>query len=131
MQVLSRYLLVWGVVYPFPWLAQSPFYTSMLLAWSITEVIRYYYFGLTLIGALPTGLLWLRYNTFFILYPVGILSECALVYLAAEPLARYGDLYPYISYIILAIYVPGESSRSWFQRSFELRAQPSQVTCSY
>ncbi|KAM0268884.1 hypothetical protein ACHAQH_009887 [Verticillium albo-atrum] len=107
MQVLSRYLLVWGVVYPFPWLARSPFYTSMLLAWSVTEVIRYTYFALTLSGLQPKALVWLRYNTFFLLYPIGIASECALVYFAAEPAKEYGELVPYLSYAILAIYVPG------------------------
>ncbi|KAL9943284.1 hypothetical protein D7B24_006286 [Verticillium nonalfalfae] len=107
MQVLSRYLLVWGVVWPFPWLARSPFYTSMLLAWSVTEVIRYSYFALTLSGLQPKALVWLRYNTFFLLYPIGIASECALVYLAAEPAKAYGELVPYLSYAILAIYVPG------------------------
>ncbi|KAH7354131.1 tyrosine phosphatase-like protein [Plectosphaerella cucumerina] len=107
MQVLSRFLLVWGVVFPFPWLAQSPVYSSMLLAWSITEVIRYSYFALNLSGLQPKALVWLRYNTFFVLYPIGILSECTLVYMAAEPLKMFGELAPYISYIILAIYVPG------------------------
>jgi hypothetical protein len=110
MQVLSRFLLVWGVVFPFPWLAQSPVYSSMLLAWSITEVIRYSYFALNLSGLQPKALVWLRYNTFFVLYPIGILSECTLVYMAAEPLKMFGELAPYISYIILAIYVPGMSA---------------------
>ena len=40
MQVASRLLLVWGVVNAYPdQTARSPFYSSMLLAWSITEVI--------------------------------------------------------------------------------------------
>ncbi|KAG7147229.1 very-long-chain (3R)-3-hydroxyacyl-CoA dehydratase like protein [Verticillium longisporum] len=105
----------------------------MLLAWSVTEVIRYSYFALTLSGLQPRvlvwlryntffllypigiasdglqpkALVWLRYNTFFVLYPIGIASECALVYLAAEPAKAYGELVPYLSYAILAIYVPG------------------------
>lgn len=108
MQVASRYLLVWGIIYPFPWLARSPFYTSMLLAWSVTEVIRYSFFALSLSGFQPKSLVWLRYNTFFVLYPVGILSECALIYAGAEPARRYGELIPYVNYAILAIYIPGE-----------------------
>ncbi|KAL7927924.1 hypothetical protein ACQKWADRAFT_318007 [Trichoderma austrokoningii] len=85
MQVASRFLLVWGVLFLYPYLAiQAPTYSSMLVAWSVTEVIRYTYFALTLSGMTPRILTWLRYNTFFILYPVGILSECSLVYLAAR-----------------------------------------------
>lgn len=109
MQVSSRFLLVWGVVHFFPLVAvQSPFYTSMLVAWSVTEVIRYSFFALTLSGAQPRFLTWLRYNTFFVLYPMGITSECALIWLAAEPAGRVADIYKWALYAILAIYVPGK-----------------------
>jgi very-long-chain (3R)-3-hydroxyacyl-CoA dehydratase len=108
MQVASRFLLVWGIVHPFPYLAQSPVYSSMLFAWSVTEVIRYSYFALTLSGWQPAALTWLRYNTFFVLYPIGILSECFLVWKAAGPLAQFHELAPWISYAILAVYVPGK-----------------------
>lgn len=108
MQVSSRFLLVWLIVYPFPHLAVlSPFYSSMLIAWSVTEVIRYSFFALSLSGLTPSFLTWLRYNTFFVLYPLGISSECALVYLATEPAGKLGDVYTYALYAVLAIYVPG------------------------
>lgn len=113
MQVASRFLLVWGVLFLYPYLAvQAPTYSSMLIAWSVTEVIRYSYFALTLSGLTPKVLTWLRYNTFFVLYPVGILSECSLVYLAAVGPATTATEYPltlmpYVLYGILAIYVPG------------------------
>lgn len=86
----------------------------MLIAWSVTEVIRYSYFALTLSGLTPRNLTWLRYNTFFILYPIGILSECSLVYLAAVGPAATATEYPlmslmpYVLYGILAVYVPGK-----------------------
>ncbi|OLN83685.1 putative very-long-chain (3R)-3-hydroxyacyl-CoA dehydratase 2 [Colletotrichum chlorophyti] len=107
MQVLSRFVLVWGVVYPFPFLARSNWYTSMLLAWSITEVIRYSYFALNLSGIQPKALTWLRYNTFFVLYPIGITSECALIYYSSGPLKEWGAIFPWVAYGILAVYVPG------------------------
>lgn len=113
MQVSSRFLLVWGVVHLYPHLAiESPTYSSMLIAWSVTEVIRYSYFALSLSGYTPRLLTWLRYNTFFILYPIGILSECSLVFLAAVgPAAAEKEyplaLAPYALYAILIIYVPG------------------------
>jgi very-long-chain (3R)-3-hydroxyacyl-CoA dehydratase len=114
MQVASRFLLVWGVLFLYPYLAiQAPTYSSMLVAWSVTEVIRYTYFALTLSGLTPRILTWLRYNTFFILYPIGILSECSLVYLAAVgPAATATEaplsLMPYVLYGVLAVYVPGK-----------------------
>ncbi|KAF4121292.1 very-long-chain (3R)-3-hydroxyacyl-CoA dehydratase [Geosmithia morbida] len=109
MQVASRILLVWGVVHPFPEVALSTnFYSSMLIAWSVTEVIRYSFFAFSLsLGSTPGLLTWLRYNTFFVLYPLGITSECALIWFATGPAAHLHQLYQYALYAILAIYVPG------------------------
>lgn len=52
----------------------------MVLAWSATEVIRYTFYALNLLGLNPYVLLWLRYTTFFILYPIGASSEAFLNY---------------------------------------------------
>ena len=106
MQVASRILLVWGVVDNYPKAtAPSPFYSSMLVAWSVTEVIRYVYFVFNLQGQVPRILTWLRYNTFFVLYPLGITSEMGLAFkasLAAKPPVSWG------LWAILVIYFPGE-----------------------
>ncbi|KAG6002462.1 hypothetical protein E4U21_003028 [Claviceps maximensis] len=108
MQVSSRLLLVWPVVNTWPFLAASPFYPSMLLAWSVTEVIRYSYFALSLAGMLPPVLTWVRYTTFYVLYPLGITSECMLLYAATAPAGRQGGgVAVGVLYAILAIYVPG------------------------
>ena len=81
----------------------------MLVAWSVTEVIRYSYFALTLSGVQPQLLTWLRYNTFFVLYPLGIISEVVEVYLATEAAGELGDIYKWALYAIMAIYVPGKT----------------------
>lgn len=61
MQVASRLLLVWVVGYQFPQTTKySPAYSSMLLAWSITEVIRYSYFVFALTDSVPKLWTWLR-----------------------------------------------------------------------
>ncbi|KAK3680109.1 hypothetical protein LTR78_000486 [Recurvomyces mirabilis] len=80
MQVASRFLLVWLIAFNFPsTVSASPAYTTMLLAWSITEVIRYSYFAVNLAyGGVPAFMTWLRYNTFFVLYPMGISSAYVL-----------------------------------------------------
>lgn len=115
MQVASRLLLVWGIVYIFPSeTAGTSTYTRMLIAWSVTEVVRYSFFTASLYtnGQVPAFLTWLRYNLFFVLYPLGIYSECKLIY-NAIPAARV--FYPgmqYVLWTILGIYVPGELNGS-------------------
>ena len=80
MQVASRLFLVWGVLDQFPGVRSNPFFTSMILAWSITEVIRYSFYAFNLLGSEPYLLLYLRYTTFYILYPVGASSEAFVNY---------------------------------------------------
>ncbi|KAJ9660719.1 hypothetical protein H2201_006798 [Coniosporium apollinis] len=127
MQVASRLLLV-SLARLFPRTASStPFYTTMLLAWSVTEVIRYAYFVCVLWGAsnprseggsegrgdgvkgstVPAWLSWLRYNTFFVLYPLGISSEAAVVWKAVGPAGRVNLAWAYFLKAVLAVYVPG------------------------
>ena len=77
----------------------------MLLAWSVTEVIRYSYFVWNLQGnGVPGIVTWLRYNTFYVLYPIGISSECVLIWkasLVAEVPLKW------VFWGVLGIYVPG------------------------
>lgn len=113
MQVASRFLLVWGIVHNFPNTAgHNPAYASMLTAWSITEVIRYSYFALNILyGKVPGVLTWLRYNTFFVLYPLGIGSECWLVHKAIEPAKRWNAALEWVLKLVLFVYVPGEYTK--------------------
>jgi very-long-chain (3R)-3-hydroxyacyl-CoA dehydratase len=109
MQVASRLLLVWGIVNNFPFLAKSAGYSTMLIAWSVTEVIRYSFFVVTLSGYSPGFISWLRYNTFFVLYPLGISSECYLIYKAIEPAKKIRQEYAWVLQLILLVYVPGKA----------------------
>jgi len=84
-------------------------FAGCVVAWGVTEVIRYGYFvwreGVS--PRIPAFLTWLRYNTFFVLYPIGISSECLLMYLGLGP-AKEGETgYDLIIKAILLIYVPG------------------------
>ncbi|PVH97531.1 PTPLA-domain-containing protein [Periconia macrospinosa] len=108
-QVASRLLLVWGIGYNFPQTTKySPAYSTMLIAWSVTELIRYSYF-VFLLGksGVPKLWTWLRYNTFFVLYPLGVASECWLVYSAIPPASKLDERYGYALWAILATYIPG------------------------
>jgi very-long-chain (3R)-3-hydroxyacyl-CoA dehydratase len=109
MQVASRFLLVWGVVYPCPEVAGYWPYSTMLLAWSTTEVIRYTYFAIMLGGSVLAPLFWLRYNTFFVLYPIGIASELAEIFFAVTgPASRVSSWYPWALIGVSLLYIPGE-----------------------
>ncbi|KAI0313897.1 PTPLA-domain-containing protein [Amylostereum chailletii] len=86
-QVASRLYLVWAIAPRFASAQASPFYASMVLSWSFTEVIRYTFYALSLVGSEPRPLLWLRYTTFYLLYITGASSE-AFVCLATLPLRK-------------------------------------------
>ncbi|KAL7627142.1 hypothetical protein AAE478_003918 [Parahypoxylon ruwenzoriense] len=129
MQVFSRYAIVWGITGLFPALAlgrsdgggggggdvlSSTAYSSMLVAWATTEVIRYSFFALSLgsaalsAGPLGKALHWLRYHAFFVLYPVGISSEAYLIWRAVEPAKeQVSEVYSWLlwGYVVL-VYPP-------------------------
>lgn len=50
-----------------------------------------------------------RYNTFYVLYPIGISSECIMVWKALKPAAEWNPLYWWFLVVVLIIYVPGTS----------------------
>lgn len=111
-QVASRLLVVGGI---FAVLTNSPanssfVYVTLNLAWSITEVIRYTFYAVNIEtgGNAPPFLIWARYSTFILLYPMGISSECWLIYSALGDAAEVvGAWYKYFLIAVLAVYVPG------------------------
>lgn len=132
MQVASRIFLVWGVMYPFGGsregivgcgyavndaLVPGPgaklgdyAFLGCLVAWGVTEVIRYGFFAWQLAGVgVPSWWMWLRYNTFYVLYPLGITSECVLVWLAMGPAGQINELYWWGFLAVLGVYIPGVS----------------------
>lgn len=62
-QVLSRVVVVCGVILATPrsYAAASSGLPLALIAWSITEIIRYGYYFANLIKVVPYFLVWLRY----------------------------------------------------------------------
>ena len=64
LQVFSRIFLVWGIIPLCPnSIRDSNVYPIMLLAWSITEVIRYSFYAWNMLDEVPYLLLWLRYGS--------------------------------------------------------------------
>lgn len=109
MQIASRLLLVWGIVGIFPDVGVFPAYTTMVFAWSVTEVIRYSYYAYNLAREkrVPSVLVWLRYNAFYVLYPLGAGSEMVLIFLALDDAQALNPMYALFLKVVLLIYLPG------------------------
>lgn len=87
-QVFSRVLVVCGVLLATPTGPTSPGLPLALVAWSITEVIRYLYYALNLLGTVPYLLVWCRYTLFIALYPIGVTGELLCLYAAQAYVAH-------------------------------------------
>ncbi|XP_008236125.1 PREDICTED: very-long-chain (3R)-3-hydroxyacyl-CoA dehydratase PASTICCINO 2A [Prunus mume] len=120
-QIGSRLYLTWGILWSFPETQSHILVSSLVISWSITEIIRYAFFGMKeALGFAPSWLLWLRYSTFILLYPTGITSEVGLIYIALQYIQKsekysirmpnkwnFSFDYFYAAIIALGIYVPG------------------------
>ncbi|KAK8849424.1 hypothetical protein IAR55_004756 [Kwoniella newhampshirensis] len=93
-QVASRVWTVWGVVEAVPDVSHSsPLFATMLFAWSLTEVIRYTFYSLSLLSISLPLLNYLRYTTFIPLYPLGAGSEAFLSFSTLPPFSTlFSDL---------------------------------------
>lgn len=107
-QVMSRIFIVWGQLYWVPACQQHWSLILMVISWSITEVIRYSFYGAALLGTVPYPLFYIRYSTFIVFYPTGITGE---VLQALVGMFNYWDvanpLWFRLSLLILILYVPG------------------------
>ncbi|CAG8505773.1 545_t:CDS:2 [Paraglomus occultum] len=108
-QVTSRLYLVWGILAPFPEVRSHWALTTMTIAWSVTEIVRYLYYGLNIAKIQPTWLLWCRYTFFFVLYPLGAGSESVLEYVSLPYSLEFDkyNIYYYVRIGVLLSYLPG------------------------
>ncbi|EFN63345.1 Protein-tyrosine phosphatase-like member B [Camponotus floridanus] len=97
-QVFSRVMVVVGVILatPYKYAAASPGLPLALLAWSITEIIRYFYYFAHLVNFVPHILVWLRYTMFIILYPIGVTGELLCFYAAVQYSNANPDSWSYV-----------------------------------
>ncbi|MCW3128446.1 MAG: very-long-chain (3R)-3-hydroxyacyl-CoA dehydratase 2 [Bacteroidetes bacterium] len=56
-------------------------------AWTLTELIRYSFYFLGLLGRQPRWLLWMRYSFFIFLYPFGVTGEWLVI---LSPIIAFG-----------------------------------------
>jgi len=114
-QVYSRLFLVWGVTQRYEQSRHNALYSTMVLAWSATEVIRYAFYTLSLARSTVPGILvYLRYSTFYLLYPLGASSEALLIYSSlptTNPLKGFKDgswnTWDYFRGVMFALWWPG------------------------
>ncbi|KAG4306052.1 hypothetical protein PORY_000040 [Pneumocystis oryctolagi] len=108
MQVSSRLLLCWGVSSAYPEVvSKSIAFFLMSYAWSITEIIRYSYYANSLKKKASFLLSWLRYNLFFVFYPLGTSSEVWLICKLLLYIKDKRTIYPLILKVIVMVYAPG------------------------
>lgn len=117
-QISSRVIVVCGALMITKTPRESLGFILLLFAWGITEIIRYANYALNLINSVPYFLLWLRYTTFYVLYPIGVTGELLTLYcthveskttewrLGFMPNVNLFAYYPYIILGIMLLYIP-------------------------
>ncbi|XP_063634640.1 very-long-chain (3R)-3-hydroxyacyl-CoA dehydratase hpo-8 [Cydia splendana] len=118
-QVYSRVFLVCGALLATAGATRSPGLPLCVLAWSITETIRYAYYALNLVKLVPHFLLVTRYSTFLALYPLGVTGELLCMYHALDEIAErqlwtvsmpnpYNFVFSYYHFLVfyMFLYVP-------------------------
>ncbi|XP_071452115.1 very-long-chain (3R)-3-hydroxyacyl-CoA dehydratase hpo-8 [Hetaerina americana] len=88
LQVFSRVMAVCGVLIPFEESQQSFGFVFLIFAWTITEIIRYSYYAINIVGNVPYFIIWCRYTFFIILYPIGASGEVISMYYAQDSVAH-------------------------------------------
>eukprot|EP01132_Coremiostelium_polycephalum_P002895 gene2895-3599_t len=88
-QVFSRVACVF-LAYNVPTTQSHWVISLMLFSWSFTEVIRYSFYGLSILQSVPYFLGWLRYSTFIILYPSGVAGETGTIYVSMDYVKQTG-----------------------------------------
>ncbi|XP_040570340.1 very-long-chain (3R)-3-hydroxyacyl-CoA dehydratase 2 [Lepeophtheirus salmonis] len=87
-QVYSRIMVLWLILVMFQ-ITQTKLALSLLLfAWTTTEIIRYSFYALNLLGTHSQMVTYLRYTLFIVLYPIGITGELLSMYYALPEVAR-------------------------------------------
>ncbi|CAG9568206.1 putative protein tyrosine phosphatase [Leishmania major strain Friedlin] len=90
LQVLSRLIVLYGAVRIGDTdSTKSLVFVQMLVAWCLSEIIRYSFYGANLLRVNVASLTWLRYSAFMVLYPVGITGEIGCLYKALPYIKKH------------------------------------------
>ncbi|MFT7807870.1 very-long-chain (3R)-3-hydroxyacyl-CoA dehydratase 2 [Arapaima gigas] len=91
-QVTSRVFLTWAVTHSVREVQHEDSVLLFVVAWTLTEIIRYSFYTFSLLNHVPYFIKWARYTFFMVLYPMGVTGEL-LTILAALPHVRKTGLY--------------------------------------
>nr|XP_056717408.1 very-long-chain (3R)-3-hydroxyacyl-CoA dehydratase 2 [Euleptes europaea] len=91
-QVMSRVFLTWAITHSVKEVQSEDSVLLFVVAWTITEIIRYSFYTFSLLNHLPYFIKWARYTLFIVLYPMGVSGELLTIY-AALPFVRQSGLY--------------------------------------
>ncbi len=84
LQVFSRIMVLYGSLeLGTTDVTNKSWCTQMLVAWALSEIIRYSYYVANLLlekDKIPSVMTWIRYSGFLVLYPMGISGEIACMY---------------------------------------------------
>ncbi|KPP66821.1 PHS1 protein-like [Scleropages formosus] len=91
-QVMSRVFLTWAVTHSVREVQNEDSVLLFVVAWTITEIIRYSFYTFSLLNHLPYLIKWARYTLFIVLYPMGVTGELLTIY-SALPYVQKTGLY--------------------------------------
>lgn len=92
LQWTGRANVLFAVILAIPQIKSGVAAGAMVIAWSVSEVIRYPWYAANLIGTGPFWLTWLRYTMFIPLYPIGVVGEMVSIY-NALPILQKNKMY--------------------------------------
>ncbi len=80
LQWTGRSNVLFNVILPIPTIYAAAPAGAMMLAWCLSEIIRYPWYAAQIKGTCPFWLTWLRYSAFIPLYPIGVMGEILSIY---------------------------------------------------
>ncbi|KAB1283613.1 Very-long-chain -3-hydroxyacyl-CoA dehydratase 2 [Camelus dromedarius] len=86
------YVFAFAFVFLFLQVQSEDSVLLFVIAWTVTEIIRYSFYTFSLLNHLPYLIKWARYTLFIVLYPMGVSGELLTIY-AALPFVRQAGLY--------------------------------------
>jgi len=97
-----------GILFLIPELRNTAATAVLFLAWGVSETVRFYYYLLTIVmgKGVPEQLTYVRYTLFIPLYPIGMLAELRLMWLAlgTDALASLGAGYHCFTWGLARVY---------------------------
>jgi len=94
MQILSRIIIVWVALVPYPATRETVGLYMIMWAWPLAETTRYIYYALNLMKLNIYPVTWARYTFFTFLYPLGVSGEL-LILLKLIQISRETGAYNY------------------------------------